>query len=130
METIRQTVVIDCPAHAVYEAFMDQDEHEELTGAPAVIEATVGGRYQAYNGDLEGEFTRLEPDRLIILRWRSQMPGWPEDHYAVVEMELIQSSDGTTVEFTASDVPAHCADSVEAGWTDYYWEPLGRRFAW
>jgi activator of HSP90 ATPase len=130
METIRQTVVVDCPAHAIYEAFMNQTQHAELTGAPALIENRIGGLYAAYNEDLVGEFTKLVPDEWIVLLWRSEMPTWPEDHFAVISLELSQSYDGTTIEFTASDVPEQCADAIIEGWQDMYWEPLQRKFSW
>jgi activator of HSP90 ATPase len=130
METIRQTITVDCPAHAVYEAFMDQEEHAELTGAPAIIQNQVGGDYSAYNDELVGEFTELVPDELIALAWRSTMPDWPEDHFAEVSLELSQSYDGTTIEFVASQVPSECVDAVVEGWQNYYWNPLIRRFCW
>ncbi len=130
METLHQSIVLDCPAHAVYTAFTDSEEHAEITGLPASIEPEVGGEYTAYNGELQGVFTRLELDTLIVMRWKTVMPDWPEDHFAVVELELWQSSDGTTVEFTISDVPSACAAAVEAGWEDFYWEPLRKHFTW
>jgi activator of HSP90 ATPase len=127
---IHQTITIDCPAHAVYQAFTDEDEHAEITGAPASIDPTVGGAYSAYNDELTGEFTRLVPDELIVMEWRAEMEGWPPDHYAIASIELIQSSDGTTVEFILTDVPPDCVEAVDEGWRDYYWEPMGRYFAW
>ncbi len=130
METIRQTIVFDCPAHAFYATFLDPTEYLEFTGAPATIEPHVGGRYAAYNGELAGEFTQLVEDQLIVMKWRSAMEGWPEDHQAVVSLELYQSSDGTTVEFEASDVPEALAPAIEAGWEELFWTPLQKHFAW
>jgi activator of HSP90 ATPase len=130
MEKIRQDVIIDCPAHAVYEAFLNEDQHADFTGSNASIEPKVGGIYSAYDDDLSGEFMRLVPDQLIVMQWKSNMPGWPEEHFATVEMELFQSSDGTTVELNIVDVPAELAAEIEAGWREYYWEPLQRWCAW
>ncbi|HUC87437.1 MAG TPA: SRPBCC domain-containing protein [Candidatus Saccharimonadales bacterium] len=130
METIRQTVVFDCPAHAFYAAFLDSSEHAEVTGAAAAIYPHVGGRYSAYNNELIGRFTQLVEDRLIMMQWRAAMPGWPEDHYATVVLELQQSSDGTTVEFEISDVPSELVAAIELGWQQLFWEPLAAYFAW
>lgn len=130
METIHQTVVFDCPAHAFYETFLDEDQHAEIIGSTANIQPYPGGNYQAFEDESQGEFTRLVPDRLIVMRWRSAMEGWPEDHFAVISMELFQSSDGTTVEFEMSDVPGELAPAVEEGWENLLWAPFLRHFAW
>jgi len=130
METIRQTIVFDCPAHAFYATFLDASELTELTGVPATIEPHIGGRYSAYGGELTGQFTQLIEDRLIVMKWRSDLPDWPEDHDAVVSLELDQSSDGTTVEFEASDVPAELAPAIAAAWQELFWKPLQECFAW
>lgn len=130
METIKQTAEFDCPAHAVYEALTDAGITEDFTKAPAEIDAKVDGRYSAYSGDLEGRFTKLIPDELIAMQWRANMDGWPEDHYSVVTIELFQSSDGTELQFTQSDIPAECVEEIAEGWMDYFWEPMQKLFAW
>ncbi len=114
----------------MYEALTSDEVTAEFTGAPAKIEAKVGGEYSAYNGDLEGEFTKLVPDELIAMRWRCIMDDWPEDHYSVVTIELFQSSDGTELQFMQSDIPAACVDEVAEGWMDYFWEPMQKMFEW
>jgi activator of HSP90 ATPase len=129
METIQQSVIIDCPAHAVYQFFTDSREHTELTKALADIEPRIGGNFSSYNGELQGQFTRLVPDEIIVMLWRSTMPDWPEEHFAVLSLELFQSGEGTTVEMTLGDVPGECLDAVEEGWQDYYWLPLQRAMA-
>lgn len=126
METIHQTVIIDCPAHAVYDAFTDAGLHADITHADAEIDPQAGGIYSAYGGELTGEFSTLIPDRQIVMQWRSAMDGWPEDHYAVVNMEFFQSSDGTTIDFTLTDVPGEVAEAIEEGWYEFYWEPMQR----
>jgi activator of HSP90 ATPase len=130
METIRQTIVFDCPAHAFYATFLDAGEHAEITGAPAAIYPHVGGSYMAYGGEVRGQFTRLIEDQLIVMRWRPTLAAWPEDHYAVLAMELYQSSDGTTVEFEISEVPGELAEAIAASWEELFWQPLGAYFAW
>lgn len=130
MESIKQVVDFDAPAHAVYEALTDADITAEFTEAPAEIEPVKGGKYSAFGGDLAGEFTRLVPDELLAMRWRAVMEGWPDDHYSVVTIELFQSSDGTELQFMQTDIPAPCVDDIAEGWMDYFWEPMQKHFAW
>lgn len=130
MEDLHQSLVFDCPAHAFYETFLDEEEHAELTGATASIDPREGGHYAAFNYELTGEFIKLVPDELIIMNWRSNIEDWPEDHDALVRIELFQSSDGTTVEFEIIGVPEELAPAIEEGWQTLFWEPLQRHFAW
>ncbi|HVE80990.1 MAG TPA: SRPBCC family protein [Candidatus Dormibacteraeota bacterium] len=124
MKTIKQSVIFDCPAHAVYAAFMSEKKHAEFTHAPASIEPKVGGKYTAYEDGLVGEFIKLVPDELIGMKWRCVMDGWPEDHYSTITIELNQTSDGTELELTQTDVPDACEESIAAGWHEFYWEPM------
>jgi activator of HSP90 ATPase len=131
MESVRQVLIFDCPAHAVYEAFTDVEQHEEVTGAEASIDAVVGGEYHAYDDELVGEFTLLDPDSRIVMRWRPEgVEGWPEGHFAVVAIELTQSSDGTTVEMDITDIPLSFGEAVDGWWQEYYWQPLEKLTAW
>jgi activator of HSP90 ATPase len=130
METIRQTIVFDCPAHAFYAAFLDSSELAEITSSPAAIYPHVGGSYAAYDHQLTGRFTRLIEDQLIVMEWRATLPSWPDDHNAMVVMELYQSSDGTTVEFQIQDVPGELVSAIEAAWQELFWEPFEAYFAW
>lgn len=130
MDIVRQTITIDCPAHAVYSFFTDQEQHAEITGADATIDPVAGGQFSAYDGELTGEYTKLVLDQLIVMRWKSAMEEWPPEEYAVLSLEFLQSSDGTTVELIMTDVPEGCAEAVDAGWYDHYWEPLQKEFCW
>ncbi len=126
---VRQTILIDCPAHAVYAAFTDADEHAEITGAAAHIDPRVGGAYGSYDDAFLGEFTHLDPDHRIVMQWRSTDEDWPDDHWAVISLGLEQSSDGTTIEFVASDVPSEFAEAVDQLWEEMFWQPMQRALA-
>lgn len=130
METIHQSFVFDCPAHAFYDTFLSGEDLSEVTGSPASIEPYEGGIYAAFNGEIQGWLTRLHDDQEIAFDWRSTMEDWPEDHFAHARLELFQSSDGTTVEIEMTDVPTAFAPAIEAGWQELFWEPLQRHFAW
>lgn len=103
---------------------MDQKEHGEFTHSESIIDPVEGGEYSAYNGDLHGTFIKLVPDELISLRWRCEMEGWPEDHFSIVTMELYQSAEGTEVDFVQTDIPDECYEAIQAGWAEFYWEPI------
>lgn len=130
MNVVSQTVIIDCPAAAVYGFFVDAQEHSEITGASASIDPRPGGLFSSCEGEIDGQFTQLLPGELIVMKWRANLEEWPKAEYAVLSLELFQSSDGTTVEMLMTDVPESCAEAVDQIFYEYFWQPLQREFAW
>jgi activator of HSP90 ATPase len=121
-KSIRQSVTIKAPPHAVYAALMDSRKHTQLTGQPAHIGRKVGSKFSAYGGDLSGTHLRLLKNRKIVQSWRAN--DWPEGHYSKATFTLKPVKGGTRLTFYQSGVPnAHYA-GIKKGWIDYYWKPL------
>ncbi len=120
--TIRQSVRFKASPHEVYEALMDSSKHSEFTGAKAVISRELGGKFTAYDGDLEDVNLDLVPDKKIIQSWRSS--DWPEGHYSRVTFWLKEAPNGTQLSFTQTGVPEEHYEDISGGWRDYYWAPM------
>ena len=43
-KTVTHEVFLNATAHEVFEAYIDEEQHAEFTGAPAKIERKAGGR--------------------------------------------------------------------------------------
>lgn len=126
METkdIHQTVEFKASPMDVYSAIMDAEKHAQFTGAEATIEDTVGAEFSVHNGYITGKNLELEPGKKIVQTWKARDEAWPDDHYSTVMFEFSESSDGTVLEFTHTDVPEAKAESIEQGWYDHYWNPM------
>src|SRR5260221_2822282 len=86
MHQIRQTVRFAAPPSAIYRALMESRRHQAFTGAPAKIDAKVGGRFTAWGPHLSGVTVELVKDKRIVQAWRAE--NWPSGGYSVVTFNL------------------------------------------
>jgi activator of HSP90 ATPase len=129
VETIHQSEYFTVSPGRFYKAFLNSDEHAIFTGAPASIDAVVGGSFSVFDGFATGQNVELEEGKKIVQSWRMEEIGWDENHYSIVTLVLYPRNGGTLLEFTHSNVPADKVDALAAGWVDYYWEPMKSYFA-
>jgi activator of HSP90 ATPase len=123
-KTIKQSLTFQASPHEVYEALMDSEKHSKFTGAKASISREIGGQFTAFDGGLSGNIVELVPDERIVQSWRASADGWPEDHYSTAIFLLESVKDGTRLNFTQTEVPAQCYDTINQGWYDYYWKRM------
>ncbi len=121
-----QEETFDAPPDLIYAVYVDGQKHEEFTGSPATSEPYEGGRFTAWEGYIEGTHEKLVPGRRIVQAWRASdfPPGHPASR---LELELEPQAGNpnrTRLRLTHSGVPKRQAKEYEAGWVEYYWEPL------
>ena len=121
---IEQEVRIKSTPHEVYEAFMDSKKHSKFTEGKAKISREVGGKFSVFEGTINGKNVELIPDQKIVQTWRSEGENWPKGYYSTITLILEPTDEGTLIKFTHVDIPEGAVESVEEGWTTYYWNPL------
>jgi len=123
--TVTHEVFLNATAHEVFEAYLDEKQHAEFTGAPAQIERKAGGRFTAHAGHLEGTTQEIEQDRRIVQAWRSV--NWPAGHFSQLTLTLtpIYEGRGTQLSLVQTGVPADQYESINSGWRTHYWNKLG-----
>jgi len=121
-KTIRQSVTFKASPHDVYEALMDSKKHSEFTGSKVSISRKVGGKFNVYDGDIEGLNLVLVPNQKIVQSWR--YGDWPKGHYSKATFSLKEIPSGTRLTFTQTGVPEQFYDDIAQGWRDYYWGPM------
>jgi len=119
---IQQKVTFKAPIHDVYEALMDSRKHARFTGAPARMSQKTGGTFSAYDGYITGVNIELVSDARIVQAWRGS--DWPEGCYSLVVFSLKMVKGGTRLDLTQIGVPAKEYKGNNAGWGEYYWEPM------
>ena len=129
MKTIHQTVHFKAHPKAVYDALMDGHQHAEFTSGAAKIDARIGGKFEVYDGYAVGEFTQLEPGKLIESTWREAADDWPEGKSSTVSYTLSADGQGAKLELTQTGVPDDRYKDISLGWQDYYWKPLAEYLA-
>jgi uncharacterized protein YndB with AHSA1/START domain len=102
----------------VYSSLMDPVQVNRWAGGKAVIEASVGGRYDFGWDHGPGQILELEPDRLLAYSWR--YPGSPE---TIVRWELRSSRGHTFVTLVHSGfADDDLAEQFRQGWPGFLME--------
>ncbi len=127
-ETIHASTTIKARPKAVYEAWIDADEHAAMTGAPAESDAREGGAFTAWDGYIRGRHLELQPSKRIVQSWRtSEFDDDDPDSRLVVILE--PESGGTRITIVHTDIPKGQGPGYEQGWEEHYFAPMRRYFA-
>ena len=119
---IQQSVTLKASPAELYETFLDSKKHSGVTGAPAKISRTAGGRFTAFGGQLQGRTLLTVPKRLIVQAWRSSQ--WKAgDPDSILILQFSKAARGSTIDLVHVNVPAHDHKGVTQGWRTYYWKP-------
>lgn len=119
---IHQEVELNLSPNDVYEIFMDEKRHADLTGGTAKINREIGGEFSQHDGQITGRNLALVPGKLIVQAWRFEQ--WDEGLFSVVSFKLSPNQSGTNVVMDHSGVLDQFEDGVAEGWRYRYWEPL------
>ena len=111
----------------VYAAWLDGDQHTEMTGGESHGEPVVGSAFDAWDGYIHGMNLELEPARRIVQSWRSaEFPDDAPD--SRLELLLENEGDGTRVTLRHWDIPPGQAANYEKGWHEHYFTPMREYF--
>ena len=126
-ESFTVSCVIPATPQQIYEAWLDADQHADMTGGGATCDPVVGGAFTAWDGYIEGTNLELEPDRRIVQSWRTSE--FPDDaNNSRLEVLLEASNGGTLVTITHTGVPDGQGDAYRTSWTDHYFDPMTEYF--
>jgi len=119
--------VIPASASEIYAAWLSSDGHAAMTGSPAQVDGTVGGRFTAWDGYISGSTLDLTQNQRIVQAWRtSEFPEEEPDSHIEVLLEEVDGS--TKVTLTHRNIPTGQADSYWQGWHDFYFKPMQNYF--
>jgi len=119
--------VFNAKPSEIYNAWLSSDGHTAMTGSPAKVDGTIGGKFSAWDGYIFGSTLELTPDQRLVQAWRtSEFPDdAPDSHLEV----LLEEAEGRTkVTLTHSDMPEDQVDSYKQGWEDFYFKPMREYF--
>ncbi|CAI7601920.1 unnamed protein product [Penicillium pancosmium] len=119
-------------AEELYNTFTDPQRIAAFTrGAPRQWDgAKVGGKFAIFDGNVSGEFVKLDTPKQIIQTWR--LAQWPADHYSTLEINLDQNDvDGVTqLRVSWSGVPVGQEDVTKQNWELYYVRSIKQTFGY
>ncbi|XP_039981607.1 activator of 90 kDa heat shock protein ATPase homolog 1-like [Xiphias gladius] len=112
----------------LYKTFINEEFLQVFMRSAVVVDSCRGGRFQLLDGSISGEFTQLELDQRIEMRWRFRT--WPSEHYATVSLELEGRGDETELRMECRGVPAGEEDSTREGWIRFYFQAIKQTFGY
>uniref|UniRef100_A0A6M2DLS5 Putative activator of 90 kDa heat shock protein atpase log 1 n=1 Tax=Xenopsylla cheopis TaxID=163159 RepID=A0A6M2DLS5_XENCH len=130
-ETIDTTTInlkhkFQCKAQEFYDAMTRIEMVTAFTRGPVQLDATKGGDFKMFGGNIIGTFQELIPAKKIVQTWRYKQ--WPQGHYSKVTIDIEEKSDHTEVNITQVGVPKSEVETTTANWERYYWESMKRTF--
>jgi uncharacterized protein YndB with AHSA1/START domain len=114
--------VLPATPAAVYDAWMSDDGHAGMTGAPAEIDPRVGGEFSAWDGYIAGRTLVLEPGRRIVQAWRTS-DFEDADPDSRIEVLFKDTPGGTEITLHHTQIPDG-QSGYEQGWRDNYFDPM------
>ncbi|PKY02586.1 hypothetical protein P168DRAFT_283352 [Aspergillus campestris IBT 28561] len=119
-------------AEELYITFTDPQRIAAFTrGPPRQFEgAHVGGKFSIFDGNVVGEYVKLDKPSLVVQKWR--LAQWPEGHFSTQEIHFDQNDvDGVTqMRVTWSGVPVGQEDVTKQNWDMYYVRSLKQTFGY
>ena len=127
LESIRLTDVIPVAPARLYEAWLDAAAHSAMTGSPATVEPTVGGKFSAWDDYITGENVELVPGQKIVQRWRAQ--DFPVDAaHSLLAVTFEEDPGGTLVTIEHTELPEPMGKAFTDGWVQFYFKPMKKHF--
>ena len=126
-DAIRVSSVIQASPDRIYKAWMSSEGHSKMTGSTATVEPRIGGKHSAWDGYIQGEILELEPNKRIVMGWRSsEFPAGSLP--SRLEVDLEREGKATRVTIVHTEIPTGQGAQYEAGWNDFYFKPMTAHF--
>lgn len=88
VKTLTFSEQFQCQSNDLYDALTKQDLVSAFTRSPAKVDASRGGEFVLFGGNVSGKFEELVPNKKIVQSWRVKQ--WPSGHYSHVTLELVE----------------------------------------
>jgi uncharacterized protein YndB with AHSA1/START domain len=124
----RLTTVIPASPQEIYDAWLDDLAHAEMTGSQANMSDELGAEVSAWDGFISGRNLELVPGERIVQSWRTtEFADQHED--SLVSLVLEEVDGGTLLTLVHTNVPDEHTSYEQGGWQQYYFEPMQRYFS-
>ncbi len=116
------TFHIKAPPKRIYTAWLDSDEHSDMTGGDALITEDVDDKFTAWDGYIWGKNLELIPGKYIKQSWKTADFDDDQD-YSTLEVTFDEEDDGTKITLKHSEL-TYKDEHYKQGWFDNYFNPM------
>jgi activator of HSP90 ATPase len=125
MEFTLETFIKASPER-LYKAWLDTDEHSDMTGGEALITDDPDDKFTAWDGYIWGKNLELRPHEYIKQSWKTS--DFDEDQdYSTIELTFTPENDGTKIVLKHTGL-TYKDDHYKKGWFDNYFIPMKSYF--
>ena len=111
---ITQKVIVGASPMDVYQAFIDPKKHSEFTGSKATGKASVGSKFTAWDGYIQGKILELEKGKKIVQEWIAT--DWPTNASpSIIELTFKIVDGKTEITMVHSEVPVDLEPDLTQG---------------
>jgi activator of HSP90 ATPase len=110
----------------LYNAWLNSEEHAEMTGGDAECSDVVGGLFSVWDGYITGKNLSLVVDSEIVQTWRST-EFKDSDADSKLTVRFKNNLDGCELTLIHENIPDDQPD-YEKGWEDHYLVPMREYF--
>ncbi|GFT61647.1 activator of 90 kDa heat shock protein ATPase homolog 1 [Nephila pilipes] len=121
---LRFTEAFKCTANEFFQAMTVKEIVEAFTQGNCVLQPVEGGKFELFDGNVQGYFTELVPHKTIKQKWRLRT--WPNEHFSEVHIDINQKKEYTEISFSQYDVPKSEFENTIEGWKRFYWNSMKR----
>jgi len=126
LSTLQLSENFQCRANEIYDAWTKPEMVTAFTRGPCKLEASKGGIFELFGGNVSGKFEELVPNKKIVQSWRYSQ--WPSGHFSNVVIEFDEKGDHTEVKITQTGVPENDKDTTLKNWRGYYINSIKQTF--
>lgn len=120
MQTLSQTYHIAASQASVWDALVNPSTIEAWGGGQAIMSDRLEV-FSLWDGEIHGKNLAVVPQEKLVQEWY----GW-DDALGASQVTFTLYTEGkeTVLELSQTDIPDGEFEDVEAGWRNYYLEPL------
>ena len=112
----------------LYKTLTYKDRISAWARSSVSADAAAGESFSLFDGNVCGEYTKLEKDSKICMRWRFK--SWTDAHFSNVSLAFSQTSDGAQIQLEQTGVPQDAIEATRKGWKNYYWSAIKMTFGY
>lgn len=127
METIELKHHFKVSAKRLYNDWLNDKGHSQMTGGEATAQPIKGSSYTAWDDYISGVQLELEENSYIKQSWRSTEFD-KKDQDSLVEIWLNNNDNGSELKLVHSNIPTGQGDQYKAGWVEHYFEPMEKYY--
>lgn len=118
-----------CRVTELYDVFTNIHMVRAFTqNAVVKYEPEKDGKFSLFDGNIEGTFIELTPNKRITMNWRNKR--WPEGHYSIVTLQFSEKHDCSEIKLNHLAIPQAYLENTEEGWKRFYWNAIRQTFGY